>query len=270
MYFCDELQAPWEMPFVDKHQASFHHVRRGHCEVEFGDYRAVLSSGDLLFVGRGEDHMLRSEREAQAPTLLLCGYFRFGEDLPAPLLNLMPSCLVVREEELLRSVWLKQTLDHLSDEYRHQQPGAEVVVNKLTEVLLIELIRCHLHGNGGANFVTALTDRHIGPALGLLHAEPHAPWTLENLAARVSLSRSAFAGRFSNLVGQPMFQYLTDLRVRRACELLRGSGLSVAEIAERVGYSSDLAFTRVFKSARGMTPSAYRRGRVPGDGRSVP
>ena len=265
VYFCDHLQAPWSMDFVDTSSASFHLVRRGECWVMSGERTECLGPGDLVFIEPGRDHVLASHPPNRQPppggtrTLLLCGYCRFAEETGTPLLDIFPSLTIVREEEILKHPWLKSTLDQLSSEYMSQQPGAELVVNKLTEVVLVELIRINFGRDDKSRFIRALSDKQISTALQLLHDKPHIGWTLEKMARNVGMSRAAFAKRFKALVGQPMFEYLTVLRVQRAKELLQDTRLPLYEVASRVGYESDLAFTKTFKKHTGTTPTRFRK-----------
>ena len=265
VYFCDHLQAPWSMDYVDTKSASFHLVRRGECWVMSGERTECLGPGDLVFIEPGRDHVLASHAPNQNPppvetrTLLLCGYCNFAEETGTPLLDIFPSLTIVREEEILRHPWLKSTLDQLSSEYMSQQPGAELVVNKLTEVVLVELIRINFGRDDKSRFIRALSDKKISSALQHLHNNPHIAWTLEKIARNVGMSRAAFAKRFKELVGQPMFEYLTVLRVQRAKELLHETKLPLYEVASRVGYESDLAFTKTFKKHTGTTPTRFRR-----------
>ena len=267
VYFCDYLKAPWELEFVDTTQASFHLVRRGECWATSDDRCERLGPGDMIFVEPGRDHVLASHCPGQDPppldggTLLLCGYFDFAEETATPLLELFPSLAIVREEEFLKHPWLKSTLDQLSSEYLSQQPGAELVVNKLTEVVLVELIRINFGRTEHGHFLRALSDKRIARALGQLHNEPQYAWTLDKLAQEVGMSRASFAKHFRELVGQPMFEYLTSLRMQRAKELLTDTTLPLYEVASRVGYESDLAFTKTFKKLTGITPTRYRKRR---------
>jgi AraC-like DNA-binding protein len=196
---------------------------------------------------------------SEALTLLLCGYCEFSQETATPLLDVFPSLTIVREEEFLKHPWLKGTLDQLSTEYMSQQPGAELVVNKLTEVVLVELIRINFGRGEQSRFILALADKRIAKALQHFHNDPHINWTLDKMAEEVGMSRAAFAKRFRELVGHPMFEYLTALRVQRAKELLQETKLPLYEIARRVGYESDLAFTKTFKKHMGTTPTRYRK-----------
>ncbi len=270
VYFCDGLEAPWSIEFRDKETASFHLVRRGECWMTSNNGSERLGPGDLLFVEPGFDHVLSSnapddpDPSSGGTTLLLCGYCEFERLTTNPLIESFPSMTIVREEELLQQPWLKSTLDQLSTEYMSQKPGAEIVVDKLTEVLLVELIRINFGRSEQSRLMRALSDKQIAQALTLLHANPQMSWTLDRLASGVAMSRAAFSKRFKELVGQPMFEYLTGLRMQRAQELLRETQSPLYEVANRVGYESDLAFTKAFKRVLGTTPTQYRKaGRKP-------
>ncbi len=274
VYFCDSLKPPWSKDYEGLDQPSFHLVRRGDCWITSGDLVKRLGPGDLVFIAADRDYTLGSSppgepvQTIQSETLLLCGYCEFDELSDHPLLKALPSLTIVREEELLDHPWLKSTLDQLSAEYLSQQPGSEIVINKLTEVVIVELIRIDFGRSERNTFVGALYDKRISLALTLMHAEPHKPWTLETVAAKVALSRASLAKRFKALVGQPMFEYLTGLRMQRARELLRDTNYSVYEVANRVGYDSDLAFTKAFKRTMGTTPTRYRKSAHPALARS--
>ncbi len=265
VYFCDHLQAPWSKDFEDTSSASFHLVRRGECWVMSGERTECLGPGDLVFIEPGRDHVLASHPPNHGPppgetqTLLLCGYCNFSNETGTPLLDIFPSLTIVREEEILKHPWLKSTLDQLSTEYMSQQPGAELVVNKLTEVVLVELIRINFGRDDKSRFIRALSDKQISRALQHLHNNPNIAWTLEKIAGNVGMSRAAFSKRFKDLVGQPMFEYLTMLRIQRAKELLKETKLPLYEVASRVGYESDLAFTKTFKKHTGTTPTRFRK-----------
>lgn len=265
IYFCDKLDPPWHMEEKLRYAAAFHYVRSGRCWLGFDGNHTLLGPGDLVFIGRGDDHSLSSYRQSpddgdyDDETHLLCGYFGFRDPIPEPLAQTMPPVLVIPSEQISQMNWLRTTLEHLSSEYQAQTPGADVVVNKLTEVVLVELIRHHINSDQNHNFIAALADKQIGEALRLIHGQPEKHWTLDVLADSVAMSRAAFAKRFKLLVGQSMLQYLTSVRMRRACELLRHSTQSMFEIAEQVGYASDLAFSKVFKAQFDVTPSAWRK-----------
>jgi AraC-like DNA-binding protein len=265
VYFCDYLVAPWNLNFEKNANANFHLVRRGECWVVAGERVERLGPGDLVFVGPGKHHALQSQLDgygaqpAGSETLLLCGYCSFDQQIETPLKNVFPSLTVVRDGELIKHPWLKSTLDQLSAEYLSQQPGAELIVNKLTEIVLVELIRIDFARKEAGQFVAALSDKYISGALQRMHDSPEHEWTLDVMSSKVGLSRAAFARRFKQMVGQPMFGYLSALRVQRAKEMLRETQLPSYEIASRVGYTSEVSFVKAFKKLTGTTPHRYRK-----------
>ncbi len=269
VYFCQRLEPPWSMEFADDSQANFHFIRKGDGWLTSGDTTERLGPGDFVYAEPGCRHTLASEAPGEpvqaeaSDTLLLCGYSKYDDYLGHPLLEALPALTIVSAEEMLNYGWLRSTLDQLSSEYLSQQPGSEVVVNKLTEILLVELIRINFGRSEQQGFIGALSDKQISQALQLLHADPQKPWTLDKLASEVAMSRAAFAKRFKNRVGRTMFEYLTALRMKRAQQMLRDSGFTLYEIANRVGYESDLAFAKTFKRLHGMTPTRYRKQKSP-------
>jgi AraC-like DNA-binding protein len=149
----------------------------------------------------------------------------------------------------------------LAAETRTPRAGTETIVTRLTDVVFVQLLRAWVErlptGEGG--WLGAMRDPQIGAALGLIHREPQRPWTIAALAAAVGSSRSPFASRFSSLVGEPPLAYLTRWRMQSATTMLNDGGLTVSEIAERVGYDSVPAFSKAFKRRLGRSPSSWRR-----------
>ncbi len=265
VYFCDRRNPPWTMAFTNPETASFHLVRRGECWLSTANSTEKLGPGDLVFVESGLMHKLssahphKSRLNSATEILLMCGYCRFDTHLHHPLIKNLQGVIVIRGEELLLRPGLKSILELLGTEFTSGRPGSEIVVNKLTEILLVELIRINFGRSPATGFIAALTDKQIAKALEQLHAAPHVQWTLEKLAGNTGMSRASLANRFKLLVGQTMFEYLTELRMQRARELLRMTGDSVYKVANKVGYASDLAFTKTFRRVVGMTPVAYRK-----------
>jgi AraC-like DNA-binding protein len=109
------------------------------------------------------------------------------------------------------------------------------------------------------NWIQAALDSAIGPVLAMLHESPAKPWTVAMLARQAHMAKSAFSERFRAAVGQPPLKYLTEYRVKLACQLLRGSDFGVKEIAKSVGYESASSFSNAFKRWVGVSPADYRR-----------
>lgn len=265
VYFCDQLLAPWEKQFSGDDGASFHQIRRGSCRMESEGMVEHLGPGDLVFLAPGRSHRLIGESLAtsgsvqSAETLLMCGYCTFDNTLGTPLSGLFPDVIVIRDLQLHSLGWLRAILDQLSREYLSMRPGTEIVVNRMTEVLIVELIRMNFGQQEEVPLIKALADKYIGKALQRLHQSPEQAWSLDSLSSDVGLSRAAFARRFKSLVGQPMFDYLTQLRMQRACQLLAETELPLYEVANRAGYESEPSFVRTFRKRLGATPTAYRK-----------
>ena len=265
VYFCDQLQAPWTKEYPGEEVASFHQLRRGSCWLTTEGEHFFMGPGDVMFLAPGRAHILSSQgpdasaNGAEPATLLLCGYCRFDEGMGLPFNELFPDISILRDEQLQLYPQVRSILDTVSAEFLSMRPGSRIVVNKLTEVLLVELIRINFGRNEQLPLLEALSDRPISAALRRLHSEPSRAWTLESLAAEVGLSRAGFAKRFRDLVRYPMFEYLTRLRLQRACELLEDTNLPLYQVANHVGYDSDLAFTRTFRKRMGVTPTAFRK-----------
>jgi transcriptional regulator GlxA family with amidase domain len=176
----------------------------------------------------------------------------------------LPPVVHVRGDDGTAIQWLEASLQFVACEMASGQPGAETVVRRLADILFVQAVRAHLaqSGEGAKGWLRALVDPQIGEALGLIHAKPEEPWTVELLASRVAMSRSAFAARFTQLAGEPPLSYLTRWRMDKATRLLRTSNASIGEVAARVGYDAEAAFSKAFKRRIGMAPGAYRRART--------
>lgn len=266
VYFCDRRTAPWTMEFNQPEGASFHLLRRGHCWLITDTLLEQLGPGDLLFVEAGLSHSLSSEHpdtpglNTGPEALLMCGYCHFDMQISHPLMQSLSGVTIIRGEELLDMPALRNILDLLSSEFTSSQPGNQVIVNRLTEILLVELIRINFGRTGRNDFIAALADKKLSLALKLLHENPQQAWTLEKLASAAAMSRASLANKFRQLVGQTMFEYLSGLRMQHARDMLRNTDLAIPEIANRVGYESDPAFTKAFKRLSGITPTAFRKG----------
>ncbi|MDJ0938465.1 MAG: AraC family transcriptional regulator [Woeseiaceae bacterium] len=258
VYFCDFLDPPWNLDYSGEPRAMFHLVRRGGCTIEVEGQTHHLAPGDFVFMAPGVDHTMYSNDPAEPRTLLLCGYCSFDMDDDDVLIRALPRFVLLTADELDAWPWLTRTLDHLSAEYMSGAPGSELTVNKLTEVLLVQLLRADFGRSDQAGIIAALTDKRLHKALTAIHVNPGGDWTLDSAAELANMSRSGFAKKFKDTLDMSFFDYLTRLRMRNARELLTTSQLRVGDIGERVGYQSELSFVKAFKKLHGQTPRAYR------------
>lgn len=148
----------------------------------------------------------------------------------------------------------------VADEIAVDQPGQQIVLDRLIDLLLVRTLRAWFAraDTGAPGWYRAIGDEIVGPALRALHARPAHPWTVAELAATAGVSRAALARRFTALVGQPPLTYLTSWRMSLAADLLHEPRSTITEVARRVGYTDAFAFSTAFKRLRGITPSAYR------------
>ena len=191
----------------------------------------------------------------------LCGAFAFSGDGARPLLSALPEVIHVPGEKGRMMPWLESHLQAVACELTSGRPGASMVIARLSEVLFVQAVRAHLADlpTGAVGWTAAAHDVHVSRALALVHREPERDWTIASLGAAVGLSRSSFAARFQTVMGQPPLAYLTTWRMYRARGMLRDPAISIAQIAERVGYASAAAFTSAFKRETGNAPGAWRR-----------
>ncbi len=258
VYFCDALKPPWEMQYTNETRAMFHRVRRGGCTFEIRGEIYDLGPGDLIFIAPMIDHSIRANAGKASDTLLLCGYGEFNSSGNNLLLGSIPEYVVIRSEVLHDLPWLERTLEHLSAEYMSGEPGSQITVNKLTEILLLQLIRAEFGAQKETGIIAAFRDKRLSVSLDRIHEDLSYPWTLEKSAELANMSRSGFARLFSNALGVGFLPYLTLARIQQAKHLLATTRLSVESICQKVGYQSEPAFIKVFKRIEGQTPRAYR------------
>jgi AraC-like DNA-binding protein len=285
VFYCPSfLRAPWggRLPAMPG-CVWFHAVTSGRCELAVGGYRVELQPGDLALVPHGTGHVIEAGEPTEYPSIpelpheehaenyavlrygqdgplteLVCGGLRLEHPSARRLVDALPAVVHVRST---RRSLLGSTLDLLADEVQRREVGSEAVISRLCDILVIQAIRSWLLSDeaSGSPWLRAMTDPHVGPALAALHADPAAQWTVASLAAVAAMSRSAFAARFRDLVGQPVMQYVTDVRMQLAVDLLHRGESTVAEVAAAVGYESDASFGRVFKRHVGTSPRRARR-----------
>jgi len=158
---------------------------------------------------------------------------------------------------------LDTVLRFITLETENAQPGADVIVDKLSEILFIHVVRAFIKQGGvRTGFLAALSDDRLGRAIRSVHDNPAARWSVASLAHEAGMSRSAFANHFQNVAGMTPMQYVTEWRMQTAFELLSAKRLSVAEVAELSGYQTEASFRKAFKKHVGTGPGAIRRGNL--------
>ncbi|MFH9809917.1 AraC family transcriptional regulator [Streptomyces olivaceus] len=190
-------------------------------------------------------------------TTLVVGAYPVRGEMSRQLMDALPVVLRVDAGDTGDPV-----LDHLAAEVARDEPGQQVVLDRLLDWMLVCTLRTWLDRPGGhpPAWWTAQKDPVVGQALSLLHTEPAAPWTVGELARRTGVSRSTLAKRFAGLLGEPPLTYLTRWRMTLAADLLvQQESSTVAQVARAVGYTDPFAFSVAFKRLRGTNPSEFRR-----------
>lgn len=295
LYVSSEATAPWALAIPSLADClMFHVLIAGDCTVEAEGEARALRPGDFVLVPHGAGHVLRGSPSARASQLfdlphdyvsahfanlrfggtsgklgatarMICGVVR--SDFPGArhILATLPAIVSVGGAQGAELTWLENTIRFMADEAREPRPGGESLLDRLAEIIVIQAIRNWLMSESApqVGLFAALRDRQIGIALAAFHRSPERPWTLALLARSAMMSRSAFAARFTELVGESTMQYVTRWRMYVAHAALQENAASLAAIASRVGYRSEAAFSRAFKRVIGAAPGAVRREQLP-------
>jgi AraC-like DNA-binding protein len=276
-----------------QHTIEYHVVTRGSCwisllgGVAFKPVR--LEEGDIAVMPHGDPHVvssapgmraepdmdvfrqpedtnalpfvLRTGGDGSSETRLICGFFSCDVRPFNPLLDSLPRFMRFGRQEPGEShSLLDQFIRFASAEMGAKRAGRQGILNRLSELMFVEIIRLHMDqlSNDNTGWLAGLRDPLVGRALTLLHSRPSHAWTLEELASETAASRSALADRFAQLVGCPPIQYLTRWRMQIAAKRLADPGVKVAAVAHEVGYESEAAFSRAFKRFVGRSPGQWR------------
>lgn len=292
LYCNAELTAPWGVELSSLEGiTSVLVVLEGGCLLEVdGLEPRWLASGQLALIPRGTGHRVRSEAgtpvvdHLEIPvervseryeimrhggggkrTQIAYGVVRFEDPSAKRLLCSLPDALfpVVEEGE----PWCAESLSMLAREARSLRPGSEPILTRLADILVVQAIRHWLHTGVGKEhgWVAALRDPQIGAALRRMQVALEFPWTVGSLAREVGMSRSAFAARFTELVGEGALRHLTRLRMERARSELGEGSMPISSVAARHGYASEAAFSKAYGKFWGEPPGSIRkRNRVRG------
>ena len=288
-----------------EHAIEYHVITRGSCWITLlgdGPFEPVhLTDGDIAVIPHGDAHVvastpgqraepnmeihrrpqdanalpfkLRTGGDGPGDAHVICGFFSCDLRPFNPLIASLPRFIRVgRDSSAAAHGLLDQFIRFATAESNNRRAGSQSVLNRLSELLFVEVIRLHMDQLGDANtgWLAGLRDPVVGRALTLLHARPAHAWTLAELAAEAAASRSALADRFVQMIGCAPIQYLTQWRMQIAARRLSEPGSRVALVAHDVGYESEAAFSRAFKKFVGCSPSEWRAGPRESAGESTP
>ncbi|PMR72163.1 AraC family transcriptional regulator [Halomonas heilongjiangensis] len=266
---------------------AYHYVSAGRLWLRVGEGAPVeVSAGHLVVLPRNDPHVLGSGLEGPAvsaeglmqatvesgiarivhggggeATRVWCG-FLLSETTTDPLVGMLPSVMTLDVAEGVTGPWIESSFRLAASELAAGEVRSPALLARLAELLFIEAVQRYLAGLPPEQraWVGGLRNPLVSRALALLHDRPERHWTTEALAREVGLSRSAFAERFTELVGVPPMRYLAGLRMQMAARRLRESLAPISRIALEAGYESEASFTKAFKRAFGTPPATWRRG----------
>lgn len=291
-YFRTSFGGKWGVTVPDYQQAArFHLVVQGQLHVGFpSGENLVLGPGDLILIPHGSSHILSDSVCETAPPLetvlsdagydgngflaagggfehkktkLVCGHFSFRKGADHPLLRALPPFIIISAAQRAENLLLDNIMRILLQQVFSGQKGTLAAVTRMSEIMFIEVLRLNLAGNEAIEkIMAALNDQKISQAISLIHTDPNAGWTVNNLAKEIGMSRSRFAHRFKELMGSGPMAYLSEWRLQKSLQLLESSNLNVQQVALETGYKSAAAFTRAFSGQFGYSPSEYRQKTV--------
>lgn len=297
-YFSSAGEGPWCMQVLYRPQGIFHAILKGRCYLSQSGNPdiIVLEEGDVIAFPTGGEHRISGtvkslklsprsviklpgdddvmvfkhgavnfsrrgpDEHSTESVLWLSGTMSYDTSIQHPLLKELPCAIHVGQQEKDVHQILQSVISVLVNENKEETPGAELTTNRMTEVLFLQLLRCHMQRSiQPAGYFAALSHRHIGVALNLIHTESDGSLTVESLCDAAAMSRTRFNACFTQLVGETPKAYLSNTRLLRAKTKLQDSPEPLASIAEAAGYSSDSSFSKAVKKRFGMTPGELRK-----------
>jgi AraC-like DNA-binding protein len=269
----------WRVRRSDSGQPLYYVILEGACRMQIDGREPIeLVAGDFVLIPAAYDVAMSSlvppplgvetlapialgnnefgigEPDGSVDLRMMVGHCSFGSPDTSLLVSLLPQIVHVRGVERLATL-----VQLVREESRAQRPAREVVLSRLLEVLLIEALRSAAETTASPGLVRGLSDARLAAAIRVMHEHPTRAWTVAELAKEAALSRSTFFERFNRRVGMAPMEYLLTWRMALAKDLLRRNEGRVAEVAQRVGYSSASTFSVAFTRHVGRPPAQYAR-----------
>ena len=274
-----EVGGQWAFRFPPKPALKFVAVLRGGCWIILpGEPPFALAAGDTFLLANAPAYVIANDLQSEPEdgiaffdwensdiarhggdeTALIGGSFVIGGGNAQLLIDALPPFIHIPADDRAAGV-LSATLVTLDDELGAGEMGSTLMTRRMGDILLVQALRAYVARVGAehAGWIGALGNPQIGRAISLIHNEPGYRWTVNELASRTGMSRSAFAERFKALVGVSPLDYVTRWRMHRAREALRRRQATVAGLAASLGYSSESAFGNAFKRVFGRAPKRY-------------
>jgi AraC-like DNA-binding protein len=301
IFYYAECTAPWGFAVPSLRQVAhmlapgverlvpYHLVTEGRALVTFEDGTELeLEAGDVVIIPLGEAHTVSNGRPTELVdsgkslgkflsgdlrtmcmggggerTRFICGYFGCERHADRLFLAGLPHMIKINARADATGKWLEDSIRYLVAEADRSRPGQSILLSRMAEALFVETLRRYMERlpSEHIGWLAGARDPIVGSALALLHQQPSASWTVDELATKVGASRSVLTERFARFIGEPPLTYLARWRLQLAARLLTQGAKPIAQIAFDVGYESQAAFNRAFKREFGVAPGRYRKAR---------
>ena len=239
-----------------------------------------LKAGDLIFFPRSAEHVLSSEAACNncgdAPHINNSGAFtvassnsggekgldlfcaRFEYDEHADIMHDLPETILIS----MNHPSLQCLVSMLQYESAHTLSGSRAIVNALSSVLLVLIVRAYLEQGGEAplgGILNGLRDKRLRQLIQTVVSRPEDEWNIEKMTALANLSRAQLMRLFKQQTGISPHAFVNLIRLRQAAVLLRQTADSVLSVALNVGFQSETHFGKAFKKQYGISPGQYRK-----------
>ncbi len=290
MYYKTTFRGDWGINLAkDQNLARYHIVTKGDfwLELPYLNSEYKLEQGDIVIIPFGEAHKIRSFQDSEIMTEesllkqakhniesktfeigegkkkitnLICGHFNFNSYRTHPLISSLPPVLHITKKQLSKYKGANEIGSLINFESDSIKMGSISIINRLTEVIFIQIIRYYIESNKVMqNIAQGLSDPYIKISLEKIHDFPERRWKVEGLAKEVGLSRTLFSQKFKETTGQTPIGYLTNWRLHLAKNLLLKTNKSIFNIANDIGYQSEEHFQKIFKKTIGKSPTKFRK-----------
>lgn len=281
VYFQKDFLSPWCMSVANTGFAQFHIIVRGNAVVTHQAQTHDLGAGDVVLFPKGASHFIGDAPDSPplsgqdilsamangkepftdggAPTRMICGHFEYDFGCTHPLLEELPSMILLRSSEMPEMDHFFGLVQLIIRESSTDIPGKDVVVRRLSDGLLVTILRAYFETRKqDAGFYRGLSDTRMSRVIAAIHnAQGNSP-NVGELAAIAGMSRSSFSYHFKEHVGQSAGAYATRWKLLKARTALSETSAPVETIAIRAGYNSTSAFSRAFHGCFSVTPSEFR------------
>lgn len=280
--FCHSFNHKWGLNVAKSKGGIFHILISGKASLGYNGNVIPINEGDIVVFPYGDPHWIAyeensllvpstdivsiyqnhrqiSDHKTELSTLL-CGYFDFSDPAKLHLFKELPGFLHIESNSEKHFQWLKVLVKKMNVEALVRGAGSELYLNRLVEVLVIDIFRHWLSSTKHLEVILkAANEPLIHKVVTLFHSHPDTNFQLDMLAKDIGMSRATLTRKFTKLLGSSPMNYLAIWRIHKACNLLRTSHLSLLEIALAVGFQSDSALSKKFRAEIGVSPGAFRK-----------